>query len=286
LFTITRWALPALSTSAAGVLRTDVDLTLVVEDAAGFCRRGTWLNVSGPAPRFGLSVQRLERDVLECLAERRRDDARRQREGATWLASRAERRSFRLPLASGAVIAGLGLTTGFSAMECSRRPAPFWLFGSSPAVAGGMLGYLLPPRAREATWLGGDWLGVAGASLVAGINGGGSRPVLVGGLITTGAVSSAGLAWIDALRGADADPLPGWAVATPATLGAALGLAALLIKGRGARSTEVAALGGAAAALPVLWLTLRSPEAPVDRGPLLTASVSDERALLLVVGEL
>jgi hypothetical protein len=148
-----RDALQPGSTLTAGVLRTDVDLTLVVEDAAGFCRRGTWLNVSGPAPRFGLSVQRLERDVLECLTERRRDDARRQREGATWLASRAERRSFRLPLASGAVIAGLGLTTGFSAMEFSRRPAPFWLYGSAPAVAGGMLGYLLPPRAREATWL-------------------------------------------------------------------------------------------------------------------------------------
>lgn len=270
----------------AGVLGTELGLTLVVEDANGSCRRGTWLDVQAKEPRTGLSVAELEQAVLGCLEERQREPRVRAR-GAAALHDGPDQRRSQLPAASGALIAGLGIAVGVVALEQVPNPGPLLTYAALPPVLGGLAGYVAPKRWRDALWMSGYWVGVAGTSLIAGLRGDGAKPVLIGGFLTAGAMGSAGLSLYGAASSENEGSLPA-SVGIPAAVGSGLAMLGLLVKSRGSSSVELATVGALAALAPAVWLQLAPSGSSADRAPLVGVGlgVHEHGAVLAVTGDL
>lgn len=268
---------------AAGVLSTELGLTLIVEDLHGACRRGTWLDVRGDDHEMGLNVAELEQAVLACLEEQRREGDR-----ASFAAAPPTTRqelAMRLPTATGALVAGLGIAAGAVALTQVSKPGPLLVYSAAPPLLGGVMGYVAPRPWRDAVWLSGYWVGVAGTTLIAGLRGGDLKPALIGGFLTAGAMGSAGLSLLSAGRSEDG-AMPA-SVAIPAAVGSGLAMLGLLVKGRGSNSIELATVGALAAIAPTVWLQLTSGDGAPDRAPLgLGVDVSEHGAVLGVSGEL
>ncbi len=278
--------LAAEASLSAGVLSTELGLTLIVEDVHASCRRGTWLNVQGAAPRTGLSVPELERDVLACLEQQRLERARRGAEVAVDRAPPLSHHALGLPLASGAVVVGLGLAAGLIALAQVEQPAPFLVYSALPPVLGGVAGYALRPPGRDATWLAGYWLGVAGTSLVVGVREGGTKAVLIGGFLTAGSATSASLALANAITDATRPALPKETVILPAAVGSALSLLGLLLESEGSNSLELAAWGSLAALAPAALLALAAGSEEKRSAPQLELDLDRHAGVLRLRGEL
>lgn len=268
----------------AGVLRTELGLSLIVEDLHSSCRRGSWLEVREGTPRLGHSVAALQREVLACLEEERAKSQRAPRlERAP--ASHAAVRGFELPGATGVLIAALGTTAAYVGAARSLAAPATVLYTVAPAVAGGLGGYFFAEPAREALWLAGYWSGVAGSSLVLAARSGAAKPVLIGGFLAAGSAGSAALSLAGAL--AEEPRMPAWGIALPAAAGAGLAGLGLLVNGRTENSVQLAGLGGLAALAPALWLGLSSGTDEVPRrSPGLDLSFNSTGALIRVAGEL
>lgn len=233
---------------SAGVFVTPLGLELAVQDERARCRRATWLSTSSGAPELGMSVAELTSAVDACVAALPPDEPRR----ATYEPPR-DRGAFHLAVLTGSLTATLGLINGFLIDDGSNTTATL-VYGVAPPVLGGLGSYLVSERWREPVVLTGYWLGVAGTSMIVATESGARKTLLVGGALAAGSVTSAALATVNGLIGEPSDRIAAWAVATPAVVGAGLGIASLAIDGRGRHSGSLAALGGAAASLPALWL--------------------------------
>jgi hypothetical protein len=283
---LARRELAQRSELTAGVLSTELGLTLIVEDVNGTCRRGTWLDVHARQPQTGLSIGELERSVLTCLE----DEGREQQEPARGIASPAaapEQPRRHLPAASGALIAGLGMAVGIVALTQMPKPGPLLVYSAMPPVLGGLAGYVAPKRWRDALWLSGYWVGVAGTTLIAGLRGGEAKPVLIGGFLTAGAMGSAGLSLLSAATSENGGALPG-SVGIPAAVGSGLAMLGLLVKGSGSSSFELATVGALAALAPAVWLQIAPSKGAADKAPLLGVGldVDEQGAVLGLTGDL
>lgn len=273
----------------AGVLRTELGLTLIVEDSGARCRRGTWLQISGPPPHAGQSVDELRRHVLACLDELRTRDERAFQQRLTARSEQGERdRRFGLPGATGALVSAVGATVAYVALARLDDAVSVLPYTALPAVAGGIAGYVAPEHWREPLWLSGYWATVAGSSLAAGAHGGAGKPVLVGSLLAAGATSSAALSLFDAFSSDPTERLPAWSIALPAAAGATLAGLGLLVDGRGQNSIQIAAIGGLSALAPALWLAAAPARGASDGvgAREMRVAVSPSSALLCVSGEL
>lgn len=267
----------------AGVLSTELGLTLIVEDVNGSCRRGTWLDVHAKEPQTGLSVGELEQSVLACLEELHREGQQRARR----VAASSEVAASHLPAASGFLIGALGGAVGLVALTDVPKPGPVIVYAALPPMLGGVAGYLAPRRYRDALWLSGYWVGVAGATLVAGLRAGGAKPVLTGGFLTAGAMGSAGLSLLSAASSENEGALPA-SVGIPAMVGGGLAMLGLFVKGRGSNSIELATVGALAAVAPALWLQIAPRGGAGDEAPLFRVGldVDEHGAVLGVTGDL
>lgn len=274
-------ALPGCSPASPGILQ-----WLLLKRRFGSCRRGTWLDVQANEPQTGLSVAELEQAVLGCLEERQREQRVRVR-GVAALHDAPEQRRGRLPGASGALIAGLGMAVGVVAFKQVPNPGPLLTYAALPPVLGGLVGYAVPRRWRDALWLSGYWVGVAGTTLVAGLHGDGAKPVLIGGLLTAGAMGSAGLSLFHAASFESEGSLPA-SVGIPAAVGSGLAMLGLLVRSRGSSSLELATVGALAAVAPAVWLQIAPSGGAEDRAPLVGVDlrVHEHGAVLGVTGDL
>lgn len=233
----------------AGVFVTPLGLELAVQDERARCRRATWLSTASGTPELGMSVPELSEAVEACITALPADAPR-----AAAREHAPDRGAFHFALLTGALAASIGLINGVVVEDGSTNTTAALAYGVAPPVLGGVGSYLVPERWREPVLLTGFWLGVAGTSVVVATESGASKTLLIGGSLAAGSATSAALATINGLISEPSDRIAAWAVATPATVGAGIGIASLAIEGRGRHSTSLALLGGAAASLPALWL--------------------------------
>jgi hypothetical protein len=248
----------------AGVFVTPLGLELAVQDERGRCRRATWLTLSSGSPALGMSVSELTSAVETCVTLLPPDAPP---EPAP--VPGRDRSAFHFGLLTGTFVASLGLVNAIVVVDRATNTTAALAYGVAPLVTGGIGSYLVGERWREPVLLTGYWLGVAGTSMVVATESNARKTLLVGGALAVGSATSAALATANGFIDEPSARIPAWAVATPAVAGAGVGLASMAIAGRARNAGSLAALGGAAASLPALWLAgvavvdnLREP--PVD----------------------
>lgn len=248
----------------AGVFVTPLGLELALQDESGRCRRATWLTLATGSPELGMSITELRNAVDACVTTLPRDAP-----SAPAHPGAKDRGAFHFSLLTGSFVASLGVINALVIKDRATNATAALAYGVAPLLVGGVGSYLVSPRWREPVLLTGYWLGVAGTSMVVATESDARKTLLVGGALAVGSATSAALAIANGVIGEPSDRLAAWAVATPATVGAGVGIASLAIEGRGRHSGTLAALGGAWASLPALWLAgvavvdnLREP--PVD----------------------
>ncbi len=267
-----------------GVRYSASGLDLVVEGRDGRCRRGTWLKLGREGVELGRGIRKLSEDVSACL-EMERSVAQMQHEQRSVEGRRARAASsFHLPTVTGALIA-IGGPLATSRLSEEGRSGTFAAYVAAPALIGGLSGYLVESRTREALWLSGYWLSAAGGALVSSLDQGGTRATMIGTALTAGALGSSALSLGGALVGAEDAP-NAWAVATPAAMGALLAAGTLAIDGGGPRpARQLAMLGAAFVAAPALWLPFaKALDAQTSDAPQIGMTSLDGAMLVSVRG--